>query len=227
MAPSMTTPAATYFQSATSNFRASATMAAFVRQPPLRTTRSLNQAQCGITYFTYLTYRPSGIPSRRSTSANRRSMSSIRLGCFTGADRGSGVASIPSLRRILRSSCRTFSAERQSLGLLAICGLSAEAVLRLSSATIVMVTICYCATYPMRRSAILGGSLPRVRWVPIVAISTLVIIALVCNTVGSPYRPAIGPIAVASTWTLVCGAVIFVLALNPLRNDTEAGTKKS
>jgi hypothetical protein len=50
MAPSMTTPAATYFQSATSNFRASATMAAFLRRPPLRTTRSLNHrasADCG------------------------------------------------------------------------------------------------------------------------------------------------------------------------------------
>ena len=41
-------------------------------------------------------------------------MSSIGHGCFTRADRGSGVASIP-LRR-MGGGCRMFSAERQSLG---------------------------------------------------------------------------------------------------------------
>jgi hypothetical protein len=49
-APSMTTPAVTYFQSATSSFRASATMVTFLRRPPLRTTRSSNHrvsADCG------------------------------------------------------------------------------------------------------------------------------------------------------------------------------------
>ena len=39
-APSMTTPAVTYFQSATSSFRASATIVVFRRRPPLRLTRS-------------------------------------------------------------------------------------------------------------------------------------------------------------------------------------------
>ena len=49
-APSMTTPAVTYFQSATSSFRASATMVVFLRRPPLRLTRSSNHrasADCG------------------------------------------------------------------------------------------------------------------------------------------------------------------------------------
>jgi hypothetical protein len=49
-APSMTTPALTYFQSATSSFRASATIVVFRRRPPLRLTRSWNQrvsAECG------------------------------------------------------------------------------------------------------------------------------------------------------------------------------------
>jgi len=41
-APSMTTPAVTYFQSATSSFRASATIVVFLRRPPLRLTRSSN-----------------------------------------------------------------------------------------------------------------------------------------------------------------------------------------
>jgi len=42
-APSMTTPAVTYFQSATSSFRASATIVVLRRRPPLRFTRSWNQ----------------------------------------------------------------------------------------------------------------------------------------------------------------------------------------
>jgi len=49
-APSMTMPAVTYFQSATSSLRASATMVVFLKRPPLRVTRSLNHranADCG------------------------------------------------------------------------------------------------------------------------------------------------------------------------------------
>ena len=56
------------------------------------------------------------IPSRRSTSASRRSRSSIRLGCRAEADRGSGTSSIPSARRMRRTSWRVFWADRQSLG---------------------------------------------------------------------------------------------------------------
>jgi hypothetical protein len=41
-APSMTTPARTYFHSTTSSLRASATIIAFLRRPPLRFTRSSN-----------------------------------------------------------------------------------------------------------------------------------------------------------------------------------------
>jgi len=49
-APSTTTPAATYFHSATSSLHASATMVAFFVRPPSRLTRSWNQresADCG------------------------------------------------------------------------------------------------------------------------------------------------------------------------------------
>ena len=49
-APSMTTPAVTYFHSATSSLRARATMVVFFMRPPLRLTRSLNHrasADCG------------------------------------------------------------------------------------------------------------------------------------------------------------------------------------
>ena len=49
-APSMTTPAVTYFHNATSSFRASATMVVFFRRPPLCLTRSSNhraKADCG------------------------------------------------------------------------------------------------------------------------------------------------------------------------------------
>jgi hypothetical protein len=34
------------------------------------------------------------------------------------------------------------------------------------------------------------------------------------------------PIAVAATWTLVCGAMVFVLALNALWSDSELSTKR-
>lgn len=44
-APSMTTPALTYFHSATSSLRASATIVAFLRRPPFCFTRSLNHKE--------------------------------------------------------------------------------------------------------------------------------------------------------------------------------------
>jgi hypothetical protein len=103
--------------------------------------------------------------------------------------------------------------------LLALCGLSATSVWRVSSAIIVIVLLCYGAAYPMRRKAYVTGQVPRTRWVPIAALSTFVIAALIGNAVGFPFAPAIGPVAVAATWTLGCGAMIFVLALNALWND--------
>ena len=103
--------------------------------------------------------------------------------------------------------------------LLALCGLSETVVWRVSSAIIVTVLLFYGAIYPMRRAAITAGPLPRARWIPIVAVSMLVIIALISNAIGFPYRPTIGPIAVAATWTMGCGAVDFVLALNAVWTD--------
>ena len=97
--------------------------------------------------------------------------------------------------------------------LLAICGLSTTMVWRFSSAIIVMVMFCYGATYSIRRRTMIAGPLPRARWVPIVVVSTLVVIALISNAAGRPYQPTIGPIAVAATWTLACGAMAYVAAL--------------
>jgi hypothetical protein len=88
--------------------------------------------------------------------------------------------------------------------LLALCGLAETTVWRVSSAIIAAVLTCFGATYPMRRAAIMGGSLPSTRWMPIVSVSMLVV-ALVSNAAGFPYRPTIGPIAVAVTWSLGCG----------------------
>ncbi len=42
-APSITTPAVTYFHNATNNLRASATIIVFLRRPPFALTRSKNQ----------------------------------------------------------------------------------------------------------------------------------------------------------------------------------------
>jgi hypothetical protein len=104
--------------------------------------------------------------------------------------------------------------------LLALCGLSETTVWRVSSAIIATALLCLGAIYPMRRAALTAGPVPRGRWMPIVAGSTLVVIALVSNAVGFPYRPTTGPVAVAATWTLGCGATIFVLALNAVWTNT-------
>ena len=103
--------------------------------------------------------------------------------------------------------------------LLAVCGLAEATVWRVSSAIIVMVLLGYGATYPVRRAAIMRGPLPRARWVPILAVSMLLVIALIGNAIGFPYRPAIGPIAIAATCTLGYGAIVFVLALNTVWSD--------
>lgn len=104
--------------------------------------------------------------------------------------------------------------------LLALCGLTETTVWRVSSAIIAAVLLGFGATYRMRRAAITAGSLPSTRWMPIVSVSMLVVVALVSNAAGFPYRPTIGPIAVAATWSLGCGATVFVLALNAVWADT-------
>jgi hypothetical protein len=68
--------------------------------------------------------------------------------------------------------------------LLALCGLTETAVWLVSSAIIATVLPCFGAIYPMRRAALTAGPLPRARWMPIVTISTLVVVALVSNAAG-------------------------------------------
>ena len=97
--------------------------------------------------------------------------------------------------------------------LLALCGLPAELVWRLTSGAIAAVLIVYGATYRMRRRAIMPDALPSRRWIAIACVSLAVIAALVGNVFGVPYRPNPAPVAVAASWTLACGAIIFVLAL--------------
>jgi len=100
--------------------------------------------------------------------------------------------------------------------LLAACGVPEPVVWRVSSAIIAVALVAYGATYAKRRRRITAGPLPRARWLPIVAVSMVVIIALIGNVIGIPRAPAVGPIAIAASWTLGCGAVVFVLALNAL-----------
>jgi hypothetical protein len=104
--------------------------------------------------------------------------------------------------------------------LLAVCGLGETIVWRIASAGIALVMVGYGATYPMRRGAIMAGRVPSGRWIPIVAVSALVIMTLISNAVGFPNPPAVGPVAAAATWTLGCGAMVFVLALNAFWSDT-------
>jgi len=98
--------------------------------------------------------------------------------------------------------------------LLALCGLPQPTVWRTSSAVIALVMMGYGVTYPKRRRAIVKEPLPSRRWLAIVVISTLVIAGLVGNATGMPYEPGVAPVAVAATWTLACGATIFVVSLD-------------
>ena len=111
--------------------------------------------------------------------------------------------------------------------LLAACGLSEATVWRTAS-VIAIAMIAYGATYGMRRRAMMSEPLPPGRWLPIVAMSILVVAALIGNAIGIPREPAIGPVAVAASWTLGCGAVVFVLALNACwdRNDESKASAK-
>jgi hypothetical protein len=105
--------------------------------------------------------------------------------------------------------------------LLALCGLPLPMVWRLSSALIAAVMLAYGVTYPNRRRSVVDEPLPLQRWVAIVIVSGLIIASLVANAIGLPYKPGVAPVAVAATWTLACGAAIFVAALNAFwqRND--------
>ena len=112
--------------------------------------------------------------------------------------------------------------------LLTACGLSESTVWRAASAIIAIVMIAYGATYGMRRRAMMSEPLPPGRWLPIVTISILVVGALIGNAIGIPREPTIGPVAVAASWTLGCGAVVFVIALNAFweRNDEPKASPK-
>lgn len=104
--------------------------------------------------------------------------------------------------------------------LLAICGLIEQTAFRISSVTIAIVMVCYGATYVKRRRTMMAERLPHTRWVPIVTVSALVVLALIGNAVGIHFQPALGPIAVAASWTLGCGAMIFLLALKAFLSDS-------
>jgi len=63
---------------------------------------------------------------------------------------------------------------------------------------------------------------PLRRWLPIVTGSLLVIVGLLCNAAGTPFEPSAAPVAIAATWTLVCGAGIFLLALTAFWQGAKA-----
>ena len=98
--------------------------------------------------------------------------------------------------------------------LLALCDVPLHAVWRMSSGLIIAVILLYGWTYPRRRRVKTLDRLPLRRWLPIVIGSAIVIVGLFANVLGVPNEPGVGPVAVAATWTLGCGAVIFVLALD-------------
>jgi hypothetical protein len=74
--------------------------------------------------------------------------------------------------------------------------------------------LLYGWIYPRRRRVKTLDKLPVRRWLPIATRSAIVIVGLLANVLGIPYEPSVGPVAVAATWTLGCGAIVFVLALD-------------
>ena len=46
-----------------------------------------------------------------------------------------------------------------------------------------------------------------------VVVSLLVTVGLVGNVLAIPFEPSVLPVAIAATWTLVCGATVFILSL--------------
>jgi hypothetical protein len=106
--------------------------------------------------------------------------------------------------------------------LLALCGLPHTAVWRASSTFIAVVMVGYGVAYPRRRRSMTADPVPLRRWLPIVTGSLLVIVGLLCNAVGAPFEPSVAPVAIAATWTLVCGAGIFLLALTAFWHGSKA-----
>jgi hypothetical protein len=107
--------------------------------------------------------------------------------------------------------------------LLALCGLPHAAVWRISSIVIAAVMIGFLATYPRRRRAMTADPVPLRRWLPIVVVSLLVIVGLLCNAAGVPFEPGAAPVAAAATWTLACGAGVFLLALTAFWRTSDRG----
>jgi hypothetical protein len=98
--------------------------------------------------------------------------------------------------------------------LLALCGLTAPTVFRVSSGIIALSMLVYGATYARRRRLMMTERIPVRRWLGVTAGSLLVIVGLLSNAAGLPFAEGVAPIAIAATWTLGCGAVIFMLALD-------------
>jgi hypothetical protein len=105
--------------------------------------------------------------------------------------------------------------------LLALCGLPHTAVWRTSSIVIAVVLVSYGAVYPKRRRAMTAEPVPLRRWLPIVIFSLLVVVGLLGNAAGVPFETGVAPVAIAATWTLACGAGIFLLALTAFWQASE------
>jgi hypothetical protein len=79
---------------------------------------------------------------------------------------------------------------------------------RISSAIAALIFSLLMLTQFRRRRAVEGRFPP---WVVLVfAISIVAVLGLWLNVAGIPFRPSIGPYAVALTWTLVVSGFIFV-----------------
>ena len=98
--------------------------------------------------------------------------------------------------------------------MLASCGVPSSVVWRTSSGAIAAAIIFYGGTYPKRRQLKTSDPLPLRRWLAIAVGSVAVILGLLGNLAGVPFEPGVGPIAIAATWTLGCGALVFILALD-------------
>ena len=92
--------------------------------------------------------------------------------------------------------------------LLNLLHVSESIIWRVSSAIAALIFTLVLATQFRRRKAVEGRFPP---WVVIIfVISIVTVLGLWLNVAGVPFRPGIGPYAVALTWALVTSGFIFV-----------------
>jgi hypothetical protein len=104
--------------------------------------------------------------------------------------------------------------------LLALFGLSAPVVFRVSSIIIAVILSFYHWFTVSRLHRTVGKLFVRVYINAIITV--LIVVGLLANATGWLFEPQIGPVALAATWRLAMGLELFVLTFEVFLNDPES-----